>query len=123
MLQDEIRQVMTEVRRRRDQNAPDLRFMEVKRKFLDARVIVEEIGLLHADLDDRQATSEDAWRDMAKRLEEHGEVAQRIARKILHDIDVVDADWIDETQWEVQSLMPSVAYDDEVVEAEIVREG
>ena len=119
MLQDEIRQVMTEIRRRREQSAPDLRFMELKRKFLDARVIVEEIGLLHADMDDRHATSAAAWRDMAKRIEEHGEVAQRIARKILRSIDVVDVEWVEETEWEVQSLLPSIE-DDEIAEAEVV---
>jgi hypothetical protein len=118
-LSEEIRRISEEISRRRAQNPPDLQFLDKTSKFLKARVAVEEIGLLYQDPADRAATTDEKWRELALRLQEHAARADRIATTILTDVDVIEAEWIDEYEWTALGLPEGGA---EVAEAEIVDE-
>jgi hypothetical protein len=116
-LSEEIRKVSDEIARRRNQNPAELQFMDKKSRFLKTRVAVEEIGLLYQDAADRQATSDDDWRSLAKRLQEHAERTNRIASAILEQVDLIDAEWVNEFEWAASGLAQA---DEDIAESEIV---
>lgn len=120
-LGEEIRLVQKEIRKRRDEKSPALRFMESRRRLLDTEVNVQEIGLLFNDPEERKATDDEEWRLLATRLHELRDVADKVARDILVTLDVIDAEvWDDSDGWSIQEL--SGGADEDIVDAEIVDE-
>ena len=63
-LDEEIRLLQKEIKRRRAAGSPTLRFMECRRRLLDTEVNVEEVALLFNDLDERSAVDGEEWRDL-----------------------------------------------------------
>jgi len=119
-LDEEIRLLQKEIKKRRGDKSPRLRFLEVRRRLLDTEVNVEEIGFLAGDPDGRVGADAEDWRGLAERLQELSENAQRVASEILNRLDVVDADsWEAPDQWTLKELSGA---DDDVVDAEVVDE-
>lgn len=120
-LDDEIRLLQKEIKRRRTEKSPGLRFMEVRRRLLDTEVNVEEVALLFNDPDDRLGADEDEWRRLAGRLEELRDLANKVATDIINTLDVVEVEaWDEADRWTAPEL--SGGGDDDIVDAEIVDE-
>lgn len=120
-LDDEIRLLQKEIKRRRTEKSSGLRFMEVRRRLLDTEVNVEEVALLFNEPDDRLGADEDEWRRLAGRLEELRDLANKVAMDITNTLDVVEVEaWDEADRWTAPEL--SGGGDDDIVDAEIVRE-
>lgn len=120
-LDEEIRLVQKEVRKRRAEKSPGLRIMEVKRRLLDTEVNVEEIGLLFNDPDDRQAADEGEWKRLAERVIELRDAANKVANDILSTVDVIEGEaWDEADAWTVPELSGTGA--ERILDAKIVNE-
>jgi hypothetical protein len=118
-LDDEIRQVQKEIRRLQSNKSPRARFAEVRKRLLETEVNVEEIGLLANDPDDRLYADDEDWRDLAARVVELADAANRVAAAILDRTEAVEADaWLaDEDLWAIKELS---SVDGNIADAEIV---
>jgi hypothetical protein len=120
-LDDEIRLLQKELRKRRTEKSAGLRFMELRRRLLDTEVNVEEVALLFNDPDDRDGTDEEEWRLIAQRLRELRDIADKVGTDIVTTLDIADVEaWDEADRWTVPGI--SVGGGGEIVDAEIVDE-
>lgn len=119
-LDDEIRLLQKEIKRRRRDRSPSLRFMEVRRRLLDTEVNVEEVALLFNDPDSHLGVDEEEWRRLADRLGELGDLAHKVATDITNTFLVEVEAWDESDRWTATEL--SGGGDDDIVDAEIVGE-
>jgi hypothetical protein len=120
-LDDEIRLVQKEVRRRQGEKSPALRFMESRRRLLDTEVNVEEVALLFNDPDERGAVDDDDWRKLAERLVELRDRTDKVAHTIVAAVDTLEAEgWEEGDAWTTAEISDEGS--DDIVDAVVVDE-